>query len=72
MADAAAPAMCPTCGCQARRVFTPPGLSLLARPLRGALEAEENSAHEPDLVTEKRGRPLVHRHATPPPWVLSH
>ena len=57
---------------RARRVFTPPGLALLARPVRRALELEEKSAHEPDVVTEKRGRPLPHRHAKAPPWVLAH
>jgi hypothetical protein len=72
MAEAAEPASCPTCGAQARRLFTPPGLSLLARPARRALEVEEKSAHEPEVVTEKRGRPRMHRHATAPPWVLSH
>ena len=72
MAEAAAPALCPACGAQARRVFTPPGLSLLAKPLRRALEVEEKSVHEPEVVTQKRGRPRPHRHATSPPWVLSH
>ena len=72
MAEAAAPALCPACGAQARRVFTPPGLSLLAKPLRRALEVEEKSVHEPEVVTQKRGRPRPHRHAASPPWVLSH
>jgi putative FmdB family regulatory protein len=49
---------CPECGAKARRVFTPPGLALLARPLRRALDIEERSANEPAVVTEKRGRPL--------------
>ena len=47
----------------ARRVFTPPGLALLAKPLRGALDREEKSAHEPDVVAGKTGRPMPHRHA---------
>jgi putative FmdB family regulatory protein len=72
VADAATPARCPTCGSRARRVFTAPGQSLLARPLRRALDAEERSAHEPAVVTEKRGRPRPHRHGPSPPWVLSH
>jgi putative FmdB family regulatory protein len=73
MSEAAAPACCPACGDEARRIFTPPGLALLAAPLRGALDGEERSAHEPDVVTSKRGRPLSHgRHAPAPPWVLSH
>jgi putative FmdB family regulatory protein len=72
MADASTAAACPKCGAEARRVFTPPGLALLARPVRGALEVEEKSAHDPDVVVEKRGRPLPHRHAAGPPWVLAH
>jgi putative FmdB family regulatory protein len=72
MAEASAPGSCPACGERARRVFTPPGLPLLARPLRRALDMEEQSAHEPSVVAEKRGRPLRHRHAPTPPWVVSH
>jgi putative FmdB family regulatory protein len=72
MAEASSAAACPTCGAGARRVFTPPGLALLARPVRRALDTEEKSAHEPAVVTQKRGRPMPHRHASTPPWVLSH
>jgi putative FmdB family regulatory protein len=72
MAEAGAPANCPSCGASARRVFTPPGLALLAAPLRSALNEEDKSAHEPDVVGERRGRPLPHRHEPSPPWVLSH
>jgi len=49
-----------------------PGLALLARPMRRVLDLEEKSAHEPDVATKKRGRPLPHRHAPTPPWVLEH
>jgi putative FmdB family regulatory protein len=72
MAEASAAAACPTCGEEARRVFTPPGLALLARPMRRALDLEEKSAHEPEVVTEKRGRPMPHRHDAGPPWALAH
>jgi putative FmdB family regulatory protein len=72
MAQAAAPAPCPACGRQARRVFSPPGLSRLAAPVRRALEVEEKSAYEPNVVSSKRGRRLPHRHAPAPPWVMSH
>jgi hypothetical protein len=53
-------------------VFSPPGLALLARPVRGALDMEEKSAHEPEVVSEKRGRPMPHRHTPSPPWTLGH
>jgi putative FmdB family regulatory protein len=72
MAEAAGPAMCPTCGSEARRVFTPPGLRTLPVAVRTGLEMEEKSAHEPDVVATKTGRPLPHRHDPTPPWVLSH
>ncbi len=51
VADAGAPAACPGCGGHGRRVFTPPGLALLTKPLRGALDREEKSAHEPEVVS---------------------
>jgi hypothetical protein len=38
--------------------------------VRQVLEAEEASAHEPHLVTQKRGRPLPQRRSPGPPWVL--
>ena len=72
MDEAGAAAACPTCGVAARRVFTPPGLALFAGPVRRALDAEEKSAHEPDVVSDRRGRPMPHRHEPSPPWVLSH
>lgn len=72
MAEAGAPARCPSCGATARRVFTPPGIALLAAPLRRALDQEDKSAHEPDVVTERSGRPLPHSHSPTPPWALSH
>jgi putative FmdB family regulatory protein len=72
MAEAGAPARCPECGSEARRVFSPPGLALLATPVRQALDIEEKSAHEPEVVSEKRGRPLPHRHTPSPPWTLGH
>jgi putative FmdB family regulatory protein len=72
MAEAGAPGTCPACGAPARRVFTPPGLARLARPVRGALDAEEKSAHEPAVVATKSGRPMPHGHGPAPPWALSH
>jgi len=73
MAEAGSGACCPVCDRQARRVFTPPGLARLAPPLRRALESEEASAHEPRVVTQKRGHPLPQRQRRrpSPPWVLS-
>jgi putative FmdB family regulatory protein len=72
MAASDEPARCPECGSHARRVFSPPGLALLARPVRLGLDLEEKSAHEPEVVTQKRGRPMPHRHAPSPPWAVGH
>jgi putative FmdB family regulatory protein len=70
--EAAAAAPCPSCGSPAARRFTPPGVALLSRPVRRALDAEEQSAHEPAVTSERRGRPLPHVHAPTPPWALGH
>jgi len=70
MTEAGSRACCPDCDREARRVFTPPRLARLAAPMRRALDTEEGSAHEPRVVTEKRGRPLRRRPEPAPPWVL--
>ena len=72
MAEAGDAAACPTCRVTARRVFTPPSLSVLTAGVRRALSAEEASAHEPRVVGEKRGRPMPQLATSPaPPWTLS-
>jgi putative FmdB family regulatory protein len=70
MAETGRPAHCPICFRDARRVFTPPGITRLATPVRQVLETEEASAHEPSVVTQKRGRPLPQHRSRKPPWVL--
>jgi putative FmdB family regulatory protein len=72
MAESDEPARCPDCGSDAQRVFSPPGLARLARPVRLGLDMEEKSAHEPEVVTQKRGRPMPHRHAPSPSWAVGH
>ena len=72
MGQAGAPARCPACGSDARRVFTPPRVALVASPVRRALDMEEKSAQEPAVVAHKDGSPLPHRHAPAPPWTLGH
>ena len=67
------PAVCPTCGHEARRRFTPPGLARTPARLRRAREAEERSGHEPAVVSQPSGRPLPgHAHGAHPPWMLGH
>jgi putative FmdB family regulatory protein len=70
MAETGKAARCPNCLREARRVFTPPALTRLARPVRQVLEKEEASAHEPHVVTQKAGRPLPQRRSPAPPWVV--
>jgi putative FmdB family regulatory protein len=62
VAEASAAGRCPACGAEGRRVYSPPALALLARPLRRALDREERSAYEPSVVREKRGTPMPHVH----------
>lgn len=70
MAETGKAAQCPICLREARRIFTPPGLTRPARPVRQARETEEASAHEPRVVMEKPGHPLPRRRSPAPPWVL--
>ena len=62
MAEATSAGRCPDCGAEGRRVYSPPGLALLARPLRRALDGEERSAHEPAVVSTKTGAKMPHLH----------
>ena len=43
--------ICPVCQAEARRVFSKPMLSSVPRGLVGALEHEEKTQHDPDVVT---------------------
>jgi len=56
MADASAPAACPTCGQDGRRAFDSPALRALDPHLRRALDAGARSADVPDVVTTVPGR----------------
>ena len=42
---------CPVCASEARRVFSSPMISLAPRSLVAALDHEEKTRHEPDVVT---------------------
>ena len=42
---------CPVCASEAGRVFSSPMLSLVPRALSAALDHEEKTRHEPDVVT---------------------
>jgi putative FmdB family regulatory protein len=51
---------CPACGSESRRVFSSPMVSFAPRPLVAALEHEEKTRHEPDIVTSLPAA-LAHR-----------
>ena len=48
---------CPVCASEAARVFSSPMLSLAPRALSAALDHEEKTRHEPDVVTSLPPRP---------------
>jgi putative FmdB family regulatory protein len=52
---------CPECGGEARRVFSPPMLKSAPRALVAALDHEEKTRHEPDIVTSLPPRPAHQR-----------
>lgn len=66
------PVRCPACEGPGKRVFTPPGVRLVAKPLRRALDREEKSAHEPIVSSERTGQPMPRPGAPAPPWVQAY
>ena len=52
---------CPVCASEAERVFTSPLVSFAPRALVAALDHEEKTRHEPDLVTSLPPRPAHQR-----------
>jgi putative FmdB family regulatory protein len=52
---------CPQCEHRAARVFSSPMMSLVPRPLAAALDHEEKSRHEPDVVTSLPRAPAHQR-----------
>jgi putative FmdB family regulatory protein len=72
------PMLCPTCKAAARRVYSAPGLVRTPHAIAKALQREEKSTHEPEVVT--RPRPAREEAAVPAytyqrhgrPWQLGH
>ena len=52
---------CPVCASEAGRVFSSPMLSFAPRALVAALDHEEKTRHEPDVVTSLPPRPRHER-----------
>ena len=52
---------CPQCASEAGRVFSAPMMSSVPRSLAAALDHEEKTRHEPDVVTSLPRRPARER-----------
>jgi putative FmdB family regulatory protein len=52
---------CPVCASEVGRVFTSPMISLAPRALVAALDHEEKTRHEPDVVTSLPSAPAHRR-----------
>ena len=52
---------CPTCASEAGRIFSTPMFSLAPRALVAALDHEDKTRHEPDIVTSLPPRPAHER-----------
>ncbi|GII25673.1 zinc ribbon domain-containing protein [Planosporangium mesophilum] len=53
---ATASSPCPTCGCDARRVFSPPSLARTPPALAAAIDASWRSAETPEVVSSVPAR----------------
>lgn len=62
---------CSSCGREARRVYSPPMVYRTAKPVNRALEREEKSRDEPEVVTQvppsNRQPPAASEHPRPAP-----
>ncbi len=74
-AEAGEPMACPSCGREARRVYSMPNTRRMPTALSGAMDRAEKSAHEPEVTRRpvggtrpgKRGNQGHGR-----PWTLGH
>jgi putative FmdB family regulatory protein len=67
MGTATASAVCPTCGRDARRVFSVLMTNRIPKPLNAMLAREEKSHDYPDVVDRVPARPRRHRPTPPNP-----
>ena len=74
--EAGDPMACPSCGREARRVYSLSYVRRMPGALSGTIERSEKSAHEPELVRRppavelSSGREAKHGHGRP--WTLGH
>ena len=73
VAEAGDPMACPSCGREARRVYSMPSTARMPSALSGALDHAEKSAHEPDVVLRRVGGTTSgQEHRQGRPWALGH
>ena len=74
-AEAGDPMTCPSCGAEARRVYSMPNTKRMSNALSGAMNRAEKSAHEPEVArrpTEGKGSGKKHHHNHGRPWMMGH
>jgi putative FmdB family regulatory protein len=57
-AEAGDPIMCPSCGEEARRIYSTPNTRRMPAALSNAMHRAEKSAHEPEVVRHPASSPL--------------
>lgn len=74
--EAGEPMACPSCGGQAKRVYSMPNTKRTPGVLSGAMERAEKSAHAPEVaqrpVVGGMGPGEAHQHSHGRPWTLGH
>lgn len=73
-AEAGEPVTCPSCGEEAKRVYSMPNTRRMPAGLSNAMHRAEKSAHEPEVVSRPAGAAASHghRHGHARPWSLGH
>jgi putative FmdB family regulatory protein len=72
-AEAGDPMACPSCGGEAKRVYSMPNTRRMPTALSGAMDRAEKSAQEPEVVRRPTGGAgKGHRHSHGRPWTLGH
>ena len=73
-AEASNPTTCPSCGKEARRVYSMPGTRKMPAGLSKAMDRAEGSAYEPEVVRRPVGgtSSAKHHHSHGRPWALGH
>jgi putative FmdB family regulatory protein len=71
--EAGDPPPCPSCGGEARRVYSMPHTRKMPTALSGAMDRAEKSVHEPEVARRPVGGAEKRRHHSHGrPWALGH